>query len=260
MGMVESALKVYIIHEDQKGFMKGRFIGENMRMLFVVRVYAEKEQIPGLLLIIDREKAFANVSWSFMQKALDFFNFGVGINRWINTFYANASSCASVNGQYSSWFNIQRGVRQGDPCSPYIYLICAEIVSLMIRQSSKIKGIKLKEREAKLSQFAVDTTLCLDGSEESFKEAITILKTFSQLSVLKMNNEKTKAVWIGSRKNFRLRFSRDINFCWDPGIFKVLGIKFCTDTGRISEINYEDKLLEIQRILNRWIPLDSFGA
>ena len=130
-------------------------------------------------------------------------------------------------------------------------VICAEMLSLMISQSSKIKGIKLKEREAKLSQFA---TLCLDGSEESFKEAIKILKTFSQISGLKMNNEKTKVVWIGSRKNCRLRFSRDMNFCWewDPGIFKVLGIKFCTDTDRINEINYEDKLLEIQRILKRW--------
>ena len=158
----------------------------------------------------------------------------------------------SVNGQSSSWFSIQRGVRQGDPCSPYIYLICAEILSLMIRQSSKIKGIKLKEREALLSQFADDTTLCLDGSEESFKEAINILKIFSQISGLKMNNDKTIAVWIGSRKNCGLRFSRDMNFCWDPGIFKVLGIKFCTDIDRISEINYENKLIEIQRMLRRW--------
>ena len=82
-----------IIHEDQKGFMKGRFIGENIRMLFDVHVYAEKEQIPGLLLMIDVEKVFDSVSSSFMQKALDFFNFGVGIKRWIKTFYANASTC-----------------------------------------------------------------------------------------------------------------------------------------------------------------------
>ena len=107
------------------------------------------------------------------------FNFGVGIKRWIKTVYANASTCVSVNGHYSSWVNIQRGVRQGDPCSPYIYLTCADIIlSLVIRQSSKIKGIKLTERGAKLSQSADDTTLCLDGSEESFKEAIKILKTF----------------------------------------------------------------------------------
>ena len=43
-----------------------------------------------------------------------------------------------------------------------------------------------------------------------------------------------------------------MNFCWDSGIFKVLGIKFCTDTDRISEINYENKLNEIQKIFNTW--------
>ena len=62
-----------IIHEDQKGFMKGRFIGEHITMLFDVLVYAGKEQIPGLLLMIDLEKASDSVSWSFMQKALDCF-------------------------------------------------------------------------------------------------------------------------------------------------------------------------------------------
>ena len=83
--------------------------------------------------MVDFEKAFDSVSWSFIQKALEFFNFGPDIRGWIKTFYNNASTCVQVNGHYSSWFNIGRGVRQGDPLSPYLYLICAEIVSTMIR-------------------------------------------------------------------------------------------------------------------------------
>jgi hypothetical protein len=241
-----------IIHEDQKGFMKGRYIGENIRRLYDLLLYTEKEQIPGLLLMIDFEKAFDSVSWSFIQKALDRFNFGPDIKRWIRTFYAKATSCVSVNGQYSKWFNIRRGVRQGDPCSPYIYLICAEILSVMIRQNAKIKGININEQEILLSQFADDTTLSLDGSEESLRECIKTLKAFTLMSGLRMNNDKTQIVWIGSRKNCKVRFMRDMNFCWDPGIFKVLGIKFSTDTERIAEINYDGKLTEIQKILNNW--------
>ena len=76
-GRLRTVLPI-IIDEDQKGFMKGRFIGENIRM-FDVLVYAEKEQIPGLLLM----RSGKGISWSFMQKALDFFNVGVGIKRWI---------------------------------------------------------------------------------------------------------------------------------------------------------------------------------
>ena len=74
------------------------------------------------------------------------------------------------------------------------------------------------------------------------------------MSGLRVNEEKTQVVWIGSRTNCRVWFLRNTNyFCWDPGIFnKVLGIKLCTDTDYISEINYENKLFEIQRILKSW--------
>ena len=60
-----------------------------------------------------------------------------------------------------------------------------------------------------LSQFADDTTLCLDGSEESFKESIQTLKKFALFSGLKLNNDKTQVVWIGSKKNSKVRFLRD---------------------------------------------------
>ena len=55
-----------IIYSDQKGFMKGRYTGENIRLLYDVLLYTETEKIPGLLLMVDFEKAFDSVSWSFI--------------------------------------------------------------------------------------------------------------------------------------------------------------------------------------------------
>ena len=118
--------------------MKGRYIGENIRMLYNVLLFTERENIPGLLITIDFEKAFDSVSWSFIHKALDFLNFGPDIKPWIKIFDKNASTCVSVHGQYSSRFTINRGVRQGVPCSPYLYLICAEILSSMLRHNNVI--------------------------------------------------------------------------------------------------------------------------
>ena len=103
-----------------------------------------------------------------------------------------------------------------------------------------------------LSHFADDTTLCLDGSEESFQESIQTLKKFALFSGLELNNDKTQDVWIGSKKNSKVRFLRDMNFCWNPGIFQVLGIKFSTDTTQISSIKFEGKISEIRKILNNW--------
>ena len=241
-----------IIHESQKGFMKNRYIGENIRLLYDVLLSCETRQIPGLLLMVDFEKAFDSVSWDFIRKALRYFEFCPYIINFFETIYHRPSSCITFNGQYTKWFNPERGCRQGDPISPYLYLICAEVMSLMFRKNNRIKGIKIKENETLLSLFADDTTLYLDGSEESFKAAIETLDSFSKLSGLKMNNEKTQIVWIGSKRNCGDIFMRDRNFIWDPGTFKVLGVLFSTETKTITEINFNGKIDEAKRLMAKW--------
>ncbi|WP_419593383.1 reverse transcriptase domain-containing protein, partial [Thiolapillus sp.] len=107
-----------IIHSDQTGFVSGRCISENTRLLYDVIHYTEKRNVSGLLLLIDFEKAFDSVSWSFIKKTLNFLKFGPDIKKWIDIFYKNTKSCVIVNGQVSTWFSIERGCRQGDPLSP----------------------------------------------------------------------------------------------------------------------------------------------
>ena len=63
----------HIIHEDQKGFLPGRYIGENLRMLYDILAYTDVNHIPGMLLLIDFEKAFDSVAWTFIDKCMDFF-------------------------------------------------------------------------------------------------------------------------------------------------------------------------------------------
>ena len=89
-----------IIHGDQTGFLSGRYIGENIRLIYDVLFHTETQGIPGQILLIDFAKAFDSVSWSFINKCLDFFNFGPLIKQWVKTFYNDAISCVSVNGSY----------------------------------------------------------------------------------------------------------------------------------------------------------------
>lgn len=114
-----------------------------------------------------------------MEKALNFSHFPVTLISWVQTLYNKASSCVLVNGQYSNWFRLGRGCRQGDPISPYLYLICAQIMSLMLRNNNNVDGISIKGKEILLSLFADDTTMFLAGKEKSLEGAIRITDTFS---------------------------------------------------------------------------------
>lgn len=72
-----------LINNDQTGFLKGRFTGENLRLIYDLMYYTEQYNIPGLLMLIDFEKAFDTISWSFISKTLDIFNFGPSFKNWI---------------------------------------------------------------------------------------------------------------------------------------------------------------------------------
>ncbi len=186
-----------LIGVDQCGFMSGRFTGDIVRLVFDILSYAKVNNKGGIILLIDFEKAFDSISWSFLHNTLKYFNFGDNVCSWISLFLNNIKSRVYINGQPSSWFEIGRGCRQGDPISPYLFLICCEVLAHMIRQNDKIKGFQFNEEEVKLGQFADDTNLFLDGSKDSFQYCIETILEYAKYSGLNMNSEKTKVIRFG---------------------------------------------------------------
>ena len=79
----------YIIHDNQTGYVKDRFIDEIIRSIFDIMDFSVNENILGLLLFIDFEKAFDNVEWNFLYESLEMFNFGADFIRWVKTFHNN---------------------------------------------------------------------------------------------------------------------------------------------------------------------------
>ena len=227
-------------------------MGENIRCLYDVLQFTETNNIPGLLMLIDFQKAFDSIAWPFIQKVFRFFNFGDSIIQWINTFYNNIISCIIVNGQVSEWFNILRGCRQGDPSSPYIFILCAEILALLIRSNKDIKGITIDGTEYLIAQYADDTSLTLDGTEKSLKTCLTVLELFAEISGLCINKDKTQVIWFGSRKNSDVTLCNEHKLSWVKGQFKILGITFSLNLQEMVKINYDGKIREIKSLLISW--------
>ena len=176
-----------LISNDQTG-LSGRYIEENTRLIYDILHVTDALDIPGLLLIIDFEKAFNSISWKFIMHVLDFLNFGKSIKRWINVFFNDISSSVVQSGILSGAFTIQHGCKQGDPLSPYIFLFCDEILNRLFKANKDIKGINIADEEYTISQYADDTMVLLDGSEKLLNETLITLDSFAKASGLKVNS------------------------------------------------------------------------
>ena len=242
-----------LVNTDQSGFIPGRYMGDNIRLIYDLIHYLNYKDLPGLLLCIDFEKAFDSVNWEFMIKVLKAFGFGRDICAWIRTFFTGIKSTIVVNGLSTQWLSIERGCRQGDPISPYLFILCVEVLGIMIRENKQIKGISINNEEHKISQFADDTQMTSEGDAFSFEETIKTVNAFGAKSGLFMNSSKTQAIWLGCKKHSEVRFLPHLKMDWNPPKFKILGVWFTADLIGCEQINYDNKFTEIKMLFKSWI-------
>ena len=204
-----------LISEDQTGFMANRYIGNNNRLIYDLINYCNTNRSIGLLLCIDFEKAFDPLSWTFMHRVLKAFGFHNDIRRQICVFYNNIKSTVLVNGQPFPWFSIKTGCRQRDPISPYVFILHAEILVLMIKENRNNTGIVIRETEHKISQFADDTDLFQNGKGKTFEETIRALGDFGNKSELKIYIEKKKKPTKNNNNHTHTKTHEKLQYGWD---------------------------------------------
>ena len=245
-----------IIHVDQTGFIKGRYIGENIRTILDLIDHCNDNAIPAFILFLDFQKAFDSVGWYFIDKSLAAFNFGDDLRRWIKVLYSNSTACILNNGISTGFFDIRKGVRQGCPLSPYLFIICVEFLAIKLRDNSDFQGISINNFEFKLTQYADDTTIFLDNNFDSLNTVLTMLNDFCSASGLKINMSKSMLFPLGpAQDNVTDDFIQcGIDITYGP--VKALGINFTSQKADLYSLNYLPKLSRLKTQLNIWAARD----
>lgn len=132
-------------------------------------------------------KAYDRVEWSLLEAMMLKLGFSEAWVALIMKCVSSVSYKVKVNGNLSEFFSPKRGLRQGDPLSPYLFLLCAEGFSALLQeaeQNGSIKGVKICLRVPSVSHllFADDSLLLVKANRENAVQIQRILEMYEQVS------------------------------------------------------------------------------
>ena len=199
-------------------------------------------------LFVDFEKAFDSINWNFLFKCLETYNFGPEFISHVKTLYRDITATVINNGHISPWFHLERGVRQGCPLSPYLFILAAETLSTRIRNTAEIKGIYFNNTEIKITQLADDTT-CFLKDKKSLQHVLDIFKDFEICSGLKVNIDKTIAKVLRPEP---LPSNNIYGLTWTKDPIETLGVTLSGDEDDHYILNFKKRLKNMKNTLAMW--------
>ena len=239
-----------IVQDDQTCSVPGRTIFDNLVLLRDTLDYITQTDEPGILVSLDQEKAFDRVDRTFLSNVLVKFGFGPIFQKWISVLYDHATMRVLVNGFLTEGIPLERGVKQGDPLSPLLYILCAEVLASNIRAEKKIQGFLLpgaSGQQFKIRQYADDST-CFVKNLYSLSALFSILTRYELGTGAKLNFSKTEAMWLGA---WRSSTDQPLGLTWVSKM-KILGVWYSNGLVDVVQDNWQTKLNKLEKNLNLW--------
>ncbi|GKV25647.1 hypothetical protein SLEP1_g35046 [Rubroshorea leprosula] len=184
-----------VINGTQSAFLGGRQITYGILILNEVVEEIRRKKISSFIFKADFEKAYDSVNWAFLDEMMRRLGFGEKWRLWIKECLQTATVSVLVNGSPTEEFKMEKGLRQGDPIAPSLFLIVAEGLNVLIKSvvnKELFQGIPVGFGDLNIShlQFADDTVIMGKAEPGNIKVVKRILRWFELISSLKINFNK----------------------------------------------------------------------
>lgn len=202
---------------NQSAFVKDRLLVENLLLATeIVKDYHKEDVSPRCAMKIDIAKAFDSVHWPFLLNTLRALNMPEEFIHWIELCVCTASFSVQVNGELAGFFQSRRGLRQGCALSPYLFVICMNVLSGMLDKAVERQqvGYHPKCKNIMLSHlsFADDLLVFTDGTKRSVEGILGVFKEFASISGLKISLEKSTLYTAGIQESTKDDILREFPF------------------------------------------------
>ncbi|KAL7614622.1 hypothetical protein Lser_V15G08580 [Lactuca serriola] len=194
-----------VVDETQSTYIQGRHIHDGPLIINEIICWAKQKKKKMFLFKIDFEKAFDSINWGFLDSVMEQMNFGCKWRRWISSCLSSSKASVLVNGSPTEEFSISKGVRRGDPLSPFLFILAMEGLNIAVKSACDnliICGIKLPGDGPVISHllYADDVIFVGEWDYENLKNLSRILKCFHISSGLKVNFLKSCLFGVGIDK------------------------------------------------------------
>ncbi|KAJ0797670.1 putative RNA-directed DNA polymerase [Helianthus annuus] len=244
-----------VINENQTGFIAGRYILDGPLIVSEVIAWAKQSGKKFFMFKIDFAKAYDNVNWGFLIMVMRQMRFPEEWCSWIYGVLSSARSSILVNGSPTFEFSCGKGMRQGDPISPFLFIIVMEALSGLVKKACDdgiFTGIKLPNGGPTVSHllYADDAMIMGEWSDANFKTLKRILRIFYLCSGLKINISKSTLYGIGVNVEDTKLKADELGCGVGELPFKYLGIQVGAKMGRIN--SWEPIIEVFQKRLSGW--------
>jgi len=252
-----------LINITQTGYVPGRQVTDNIRLLEEVIERANEIKEKAYLVTLDAQKAFDSVDHKYLLKILEMYGFPPTYISWIKLLYKDLQATVLVNGFTTEWFNIEQSVKQGDALSCALFLLAIEPLIDSIRKNDKIPPVTItcnttnNTTEINEASFADDIT-ALTTSRDGIQIIINEYNKFSKYSGIQLNVPKTEIMVIGKHiddpKNeiFDIYNNGGVIRIVEQDMVKICGISFSNNNELSYKENITNKITKLERQLDIW--------